>query len=454
MNTRVRTVDGAGEGHAPDWNAELLTLDRFRAASTLRRAKSSLDVYFLFFQLGSSKAMESHNFPSKMNSSNLVQVVRLQNAAAVESFIASNDESVVNRVVDNSTPLCAAVTRGDRAIVRLLLAHGADVQLCWQLGHLPLSLAAISGDEAMVQLLLDSNADVNGECDDDHEGDGCAPLFHAVHNGHANVVRQLLTAGADVHVQCCFNDVFDQVALLVAAGNCHAQIVQILLDAGADVAAFDSAGRTALHCAHGAGPSGEQLHVLQMLADVGADVAALDHKRRTPFMCSQTIVAARFFIEGDSFRGDIDLLDDDGSSCPLTNAVVADNVDLARFLLACCANADQTLARDCHSDEMAALLFASGVQPDPTALRQFNPANLVNEIATGKRAIERCRLDLIRVRATDVCAALHSFRFPAWVSVLIVDEACAPFAACVRLGAKWNLVCAAKHFHDGQQQTA
>lgn len=49
-----------------------------------------------------------------------------------------------------------------------------------------------------------------------------APLFLAVDNGHADIVRELLAAGAR-----CTSDV-----LLVAAENGDAELVKMLLEAG------------------------------------------------------------------------------------------------------------------------------------------------------------------------------------------------------------------------------
>ena len=60
---------------------------------------------------------------------------------------------------------------------------------------------------------------------------------------------------------------------------------------------------------------------------------------------------------------------------------------------------------------------------------------------------EEGSLHSIRRRATEICVALQSLHLPAWITLQILDAgvSCAPDA---RLGAKWDLVCAVKHFHD------
>ena len=64
----------------------------------------------------------------------------------------------------------------------------------------------------------------------------------AAEKGHTNIVRLLLTKGADVNAK----KYFDQTALMEAAENGHADIVRILLDKGADVNVKDWYGYTAI----------------------------------------------------------------------------------------------------------------------------------------------------------------------------------------------------------------
>jgi ankyrin repeat protein len=73
-------------------------------------------------------------------------------------------------------------------------------------------------------------------------GIGCPGLHHAVVNGHSDVVRRLLGAGADVTL---VDDVHGSHALAWAASAGHADIVRLLLEAGAEPGHRNVHGRSA-----------------------------------------------------------------------------------------------------------------------------------------------------------------------------------------------------------------
>ena len=95
-------------------------------------------------------------------------------------------------------------------------------------------------------------------------------LRWASKHGHANVVKILLDAGADVHAD---ND----YALRWASNNGHAEIVKILLDAGADVHAVND---LALKWASKRGHA----NVVKILLDAGADKSVLNETAKAKFV--------------------------------------------------------------------------------------------------------------------------------------------------------------------------
>jgi ankyrin repeat protein len=91
-----------------------------------------------------------------------------------------------------SAPLIAAL-REDLPSLKLLVAHGADVNRPDPEGDVPLKVAVSRGDLAMANELFDAGADIeySGGLDD------CSILGSAVASGHMKMIELLLERGAD-----------------------------------------------------------------------------------------------------------------------------------------------------------------------------------------------------------------------------------------------------------------
>jgi hypothetical protein len=123
--------------------------------------------------------------------------------ALVEGYIRAADylarSPVVNvdaRNAQNETPLMLAVLKGHEAIARVLIGRDADVN---KPGWAPLHYAAsFPGPTAvaLVQLLLEHSAYIDAE-----SPNGTTPLMMAARYGAPEVVKLLLTEGADVTVR-------------------------------------------------------------------------------------------------------------------------------------------------------------------------------------------------------------------------------------------------------------
>jgi ankyrin repeat protein len=138
--------------------------------------------------------------------------------------------------------LLDAVTAGDAARARALLAAGADCNARNGDGATALMLAAHSGGLDLVRLLLDAGAAVNAT-----DERGWSALMQAVYNadldrGFAEVAQALIDAGANVEAAIGFG----VRPLMLAAGYGETAVVETLLRAGADVLARNEGGRTAL----------------------------------------------------------------------------------------------------------------------------------------------------------------------------------------------------------------
>ena len=108
--------------------------------------------------------------------------------------------------------------------IKLLLAHGADVNFKDEDGYTPLGRASRNGRAEIVKLLLAHDADVNVK-----NYNGNTPLYWASYNGHSEIVKVLLAHGADVNAKNCNGN----TALRWVSVYGRTEIVKLLIDHGA-----------------------------------------------------------------------------------------------------------------------------------------------------------------------------------------------------------------------------
>ncbi len=196
---------------------------------------------------------------------------------------------------DGCTPLHeAASSESEHAyeIVKILLAHGADVNTKIKSddasdgsmhiaeGHTPLHNAVgveLIGDDleirpnkAVVELLLAHGAKAN-----EKDGYGYTPLFGTVFPGFHDVMELLIEHGADVNVK---NSEDGGTALHEATHYGFLDTVTWLVSHGADVHAGDFSGETPLHKA----ALGRYTDVVVFLVEHGADLHARSNRNETP----------------------------------------------------------------------------------------------------------------------------------------------------------------------------
>lgn len=194
--------------------------------------------------------------------------------------------SVVNSVIDSDgrTPIIAASLNGNTDVVRLLIQKGANVNVLSANKASSLIWASRNGHTAVVRLLLSNHAILNKAT-----ANGNTALILASWNGHEDIVEVLLSyrkinvSGESslrsplsswkkpdpiemVDIEACNEK--KETALILASRNGHFNIVRMLLDAGADTSAAYIDGRTSLLLAI----EFKHFETAKLLMDRGANV--------------------------------------------------------------------------------------------------------------------------------------------------------------------------------------
>ncbi len=158
--------------------------------------------------------------------------------------------ALLERVQEDSLNLYEASALGRPARLKTILGQSRfKVNEANAEGFTPLGLAAFFGNADAVKVILEHGATVDLK---DKSRFGNTALDAAVSANHTDVVRILLAAGANPNVR----DSADYTPLHKAAANGNAEVVRMLLDHGAETAAARKGGGTPLEEALAKGHAG------------------------------------------------------------------------------------------------------------------------------------------------------------------------------------------------------
>jgi ankyrin repeat protein len=168
----------------------------------------------------------------------------------VENYL--NDGKVdVDRKGEDGCNNCLhrACQNGHIDVVKLLLDHGANIELKTRFKQTPLFIACQYGHHSIVALLLDRGASIDLCIDNSRSRSN--PLHETCSNGHENIVRLLLEHGADPNARSpsWLSTGGGNTPLHVACENDREECVEELLRFGADVDRKNEEGETPLDVA-------------------------------------------------------------------------------------------------------------------------------------------------------------------------------------------------------------
>ncbi len=165
-----------------------------------------------------------------------------------------------------------AAKNGDKDAVEEFLNQGARVNARDRFGLTSLHWATWHGNTNVVKLLLTKGANIHVKC---REG-GMTPLHYATAYGQVEIAKLLISNGAEVNAKSKRGGTpLGSVAMGVARNK---EVAELLIANGAVVNTKNFDGHTPLHKAVMSG----QPAIVELLLSNGADVNAKDNAGKTP----------------------------------------------------------------------------------------------------------------------------------------------------------------------------
>lgn len=183
-----------------------------------------------------------------------------------------NDEEESKRLEKNTNELFLALKNKNLKKAKRLIEQGVNVYAKDKVNRTSLHWSVENGYYEVVKSLLSNGADVHAVAGVNQEN--LTSLHTAAGNGYVDIVKLLLDYGADINAQSKKGI----TPLYFAAHKVKQNVVEFLLKNGAEVNYVNKKGDTLLHIAAKEG----HVDVVKLLLDCGADVNANNKEGFTP----------------------------------------------------------------------------------------------------------------------------------------------------------------------------
>lgn len=168
------------------------------------------------------------------------------------------------------TPLHAAAQKGSVEICHVLLQAGANINAVDKQQRTPLMEAVVNNHLEVARYMVQ-----RGGCVYNKEEDGSTCLHHAAKIGNLEMVGLLLSTGqVDVNAQ----DSGGWTPIIWAAEHKHIEVIRMLLTRGADVTLTDNEENICLHWASFTGSAA----IAEVLLNARCDLHAVNYHGDTP----------------------------------------------------------------------------------------------------------------------------------------------------------------------------